>query len=267
MPPRSLVVEFTKMSGAGNDFVVLDNRFYAFSGKELSDLAERWCARRTGVGADGLLALEASDEAHFRMRYFNADGSVGTMCGNGARCLARFAHDAGLAHTPLHFVTDAGPYSAEVSESSVRLAIPSERDFAELPEDADGPARCYAWTGTEHLVGVVDRVDQADVAGLGARLRRTNPPKGANVNFAEVTRSGLRVRTFEKGVEAETLACGTGATASAVAARRQARFEADRVSVEMPGGTLVIGFSADGKAIYLEGPADYVFRGTLEIPV
>ncbi len=299
-PPRPLVVEFTKMSGAGNDFIVLDNRFYFFGVEELSQMAIRFCARRTGIGADGILALEASESADFRMRYLNADGSVGTMCGNGARCLARYAANAGIeaggdgagvdagtaggggaggdsgavAKAPsasdgaqLCFETDAGIYTADMLTGGVRLYIPDYQDFATLAADHDGPERCYLWTGTEHLVVFVDSVAETDVATLGARLRRTNPPAGANVNFAEVDGQRLRLRTFEKGVEAETLACGTGATAAAAAARLTGRLAGETVDVHMPGGVLTIGFHADGRARYLEGPAETVFRGTLEVPV
>ncbi|NNE69932.1 MAG: diaminopimelate epimerase, partial [Rhodothermales bacterium] len=217
-PRRTLVVEFTKMSGAGNDFIVLDNRFYFFGVQELSRLAQTYCARRTGVGADGLLAMENSETADFRMRYFNADGSVGSMCGNGARCLVKYAANAGIESRPLRFETDAGDYSAELVEEEVRLFIPAYQGFEQLPADDHGPERCYLWTGTEHLVVFSDDVAKAPVGTLGPRLRQTNPPAGANVNFAQVDGEGLILRTWEKGVEGETLACGTGATAAAAAA-------------------------------------------------
>lgn len=265
--PRNLVVEFAKMSGAGNDFIVLDNRFYFFGVEELSQLAKTYCARRTGVGADGLLALEASEELDFRMRYFNADGSVGSMCGNGARCLVSYAAAAGIEGSPLRFETDAGPYEAEMVGEDVRLHVPPYRDFRLLPADEHGPERCYLWTGTEHLVVFTDDVSLAPVESVGPVLRQTNPPAGANVNFAEVDDDGLIVRTWEKGVEGETLACGTGATAAATAARLTGRLAGETIGVRMRGGTLTIGFHADGRVRYLEGPAEQVFRGTLEIPV
>jgi diaminopimelate epimerase len=265
--PKTLVVEFTKMSGAGNDFVVVDNRFYNFSTEELSEMAIRYCARRTGVGADGLLALHASGTADFRMVYLNADGSAGTMCGNGARCLARYAFDSGLQRSPLVFETAAGEYQAEVCADTVRLAIPDYRDFALLPADGEGPDRCYLWTGTEHLVVFVSDVAAAGLERLGPALRETNPPAGANVNFAQVSGRSLLVRTYEKGVEAETLACGTGAVAAAAAARLTGRLEAAEVRVRMTGGDLLVGFHPDGSARYLEGPAEYIYRGTLEVSV
>lgn len=275
---RRLVVEFTKMSGAGNDFIVIDNRFYHFSGAELRELALRWAPRRTGIGADGLLALESasSEGVDFRMRYLNADGSVGTMCGNGARCLARYARSAGLESQPLVFDTDAGRYEAYVEAdpaSDVRLVLGPYADFGErrlaaidgLPDEAH-----YVWTGTEHVVVFVPDVDRAPVAETGPRLR-ADPAlsaTGANVNYVEVMDPAtLRVRTFEKGVEAETLACGTGATASAITACLTGRVAPGRVAVRMPGGTLVVDIQGDPRhpdRLVLEGPAEVVFRGSFE---
>ncbi|MFN3595732.1 MAG: diaminopimelate epimerase [Rubricoccaceae bacterium] len=301
-PPRPLVVPFTKMNGAGNDFVVLDNRFLAFSDAELAALARRVCPRRTGVGADGLLALEAPAAdappgAHFRMRYYNADGSRATMCGNGARCLARFARRAGLEAQPLVFDTDGGRYRADVPadpEAPVRLYVPPPRDFAptglrDAPVPRGGVYRI--WTGTEHAVVFTADCEAEDVGAVGGRIRWDGAfrPAGANVDFVQVVEAGnggaahLLARTFEKGVEAETLACGTGALAAALAARLAGRIRADVVEVEMPGGTLRVAFQlrapeppaagqgAAGQgaaeavtALTLEGPAVFVYEGTLE---
>ena len=296
----ALVVPFTKMDGAGNDFVVLDNRFLRFTDDELGALARRACPRRSGVGADGLLALDDAEGegAHFRMRYRNADGSRATMCGNGARCLARFAARAGLG-TPagggavaVAFDTDAGRVRAEVPDASaasgeVTLAMPPPRDFAPTGL-RDGPtpksSRVYRiWTGTEHAVVFVPDVAREDVAATGGRLRWDGAfrPAGANVDFVQIAGADrLVVRTFEKGVEAETLACGTGALAAALVARladptgRPAPDEPHapgagrhRIAVEMPGGTLTVAFRLDGGEVSdlsLAGPATTVFEGTLE---
>ena len=285
MPDRpALVVPFTKMQGAGNDFVVLDNRFLRFTDGELAALARQSCPRRTGVGADGLLALDEAPTsgpdgpggADFRMRYRNADGSLATMCGNGARCLARFAARAGLGTetggaVALAFETDGGRYRAEVSgrdpSGPVRLAVPAARDHGPGPE---GTVRI--WTGTEHAVVFTDDVEGFDIEGEGRKLRH-NPafaPAGTNVNAVEVVGPGrVRVRTYEKGVEAETLACGTGAVASALAAALGGRLGAadgarQSVAVEMPGGTLEVGFDGDGENLTLSGPAETVYEGTLE---
>ena len=279
IPRQPLIVPFTKMNGAGNDFVVLDNRFLRFSTDELADMARRVCPRRTGIGADGLLALEEDDGADFRMRYRNADGSLGTMCGNGARCLARFAARAGLGRledeaTLLHFETDGGRYSARVDGPTVTLDVPPPRGFA-ASAATSALGEVYAiWTGTEHAVVFVDNVDTAPVSAEGERLRHDAAfaPAGTNVDFVEVLggRDGIgrvRARTFEKGVEAETLACGTGAVASAIVARLAGGLAEDAIQVEMPGGTLGVVFSLrEGEVhnLQLSGPAETVYEGTLE---
>jgi diaminopimelate epimerase len=278
---RRLVVEFTKMQGAGNDFLVIDNRFYRFSREELSSLAEQWCPRRFGVGADGLLALDAADAADYRMRYVNADGSPATMCGNGARCLARYAVAAGLGGPEVAFETDAGRYHGYVPDSPdapVRLYVPSPRHFRraiELRAPLPGPLEAvhYVWTGTEHLVAFVDALEAADVATWGRHLRTDArvQPEGANANFVRVEhdaedRPRLRLRTYEKGVEGETLACGTGVLAAATVAWELGCVEADPVRVHAAGGTFRVGHEPTerGTELFLEGPAESVFRGSFE---
>jgi len=285
MNPRALVVPFTKMNGAGNDFIVIDNRFFHLTDEELSGLAKRYCPRRTGIGADGVLAMNVPTEegAHFRMRYFNADGSLGTMCGNGARCLARFAEMAGIEANPLVFDTDGGRHTVDLLDGdlgSVRLHVPSPKDFGEIElqdADVDGPT-FGIWAGTEHTVRFVEDVAEAPVSSEGSAIRSDAAlaPAGANVNFVEVAdadAANIRVRTFEKGVEGETLACGTGAVASAVASRLAGHVNADDIAVEMPGGTLRVEFLlANGGTtaeeihnLTLEGPVEVVYVGTLEL--
>ncbi|MEO0556931.1 MAG: diaminopimelate epimerase [Bacteroidota bacterium] len=278
MTPQPLIVPFAKMNGAGNDFIVLDNRFLHFSTDELATLAERFCPRRTGIGADGLLALEDDPEADFRMRYRNADGSLGTMCGNGARCLARYAADAGLGtrsggSVELTFETDGGRYRAEVPDAGdVQLEVPPSQGFSRA--DTDGAETVYRiWTGTEHAVLFVDAVDGFELATVGPRLRHDPAfaPTGTNVNAVQrIAADRIRVRTFEKGVEAETLACGTGALATALVHRLTDGVERtgrQRVAVEMPGGTLTVGFRLVNGVpldLTLAGPAETVYTGTLE---
>lgn len=273
------------MNGAGNDFIVIDNRFYHFSDEELFDLARHLCPRRTGIGADGLLAFARPADVvhHYRMRYVNADGSLGTMCGNGARCLARFARQAGLLQEELLFESDAGVYRAIVpaeEEADVRLYVNPPQHWEPNKPLADASVQeavHYLWTGTEHAVCFVDHVEETPVGTWGPALRHDAAlqPKGANIDFVEVLDRGsassaarLQVRTFEKGVEAETLACGTGAMASALVARFLGHMDADAAVVEMPGGLLRVGFRLEGEAVhdlYLEGPAEVVYRGTVEV--
>lgn len=282
----NLVVEFTKMQGAGNDFVIVDNRWYRFSGDELSDLAARWCPRRFGIGADGLLAFEDDDEADFRMRYVNADGSPATMCGNGARCLARYAVSSGVDGPDVTFATDAGTYRAHVPDDPaemVRLFVPDARRFQEnvtldrpLPDGLD--AVHYVWTGTEHLVAFVGEdeasLDRVPVDEWGRHLR-TDPslqPEGANANFAvrlpDEQPTTFAVRTFEKGVEGETHACGTGVLAVATVARRLDLAGSEPITIDTRGGRMRVGHAETPDRpdhLYLEGPAEFVFRGTFEV--
>jgi len=286
---RALIVEFSKMDGAGNDFVVLDNRFYAFTPAELSALATRLCRRRTSIGADGLVALCPPEEPdhRFRMRYCNADGSLGTMCGNGARCIVGFAIDAGLGADPIVFGSDAGiVYARETGLDAgagardIEITLRDPKDFRTdripLPSIDGLEAAAFVNTGTEHVVYRV-RGDLASVPveQLGRAIRRDAglAPAGANVNFVQFAGGDQRgpvahVRTYEKGVEAETLACGTGAAAVAWCGAELGWWGNGSVSIRMPGGTLRIGVARDGpngSRITLAGPARTAFRGTIEI--
>lgn len=285
---KRLVLEFSKMHGAGNDFIVIDNRFYNFSSPELSELAGQLCARHFSVGADGILAFANPDhpELHdYRMIYYNADGSRGSMCGNGARCLAKFARETGMKKDELIFESDAGVYRARLGvpdEKSVRLYVQPPRHFeprfrlaAEVPFGVNEVA--YVWPGVEHVVIFVDDVASTPVGIWGPRIRHDEAlaPAGANVNFVQVTAPGgatgeaaVLARTFEKGVEAETLACGTGAMAAAVVSRLTGLVLSTPVVVRMPGGLLRVGFETDGVRVddlYLEGPVETSFRGTVYV--
>ena len=273
----ALVVPFTKMHGAGNDFVVLDNRFLHLTHDELAGLARRFSPRRFGVGSDGVLALSAPEaEGHdYRMDFVNPDGSRAGMCGNGARCLARFARHAGIAAEPLTFGTDDGVYTASVPddpEAPVRLFVPKPKHFDAERRLEGGGTVPYIWTGTHHVVLTVRDVEKVQVEKTGQRIRRDAAfPEGTNVNFVEVVEgqpARVKVRTFEKGVEAETLACGTGALAAAVVPRLLGQVGGDEVEVEARGGTLRVGFRLDGDVVrdlWLEGPAVTVYQGTLEL--
>jgi len=274
---RSLIIEFTKMNGAGNDFIVLDNRFYEFSISELSSLAKKVCPRRMGVGADGILALAATKltDADYKMIYINADGSEGTMCGNGARCLARFAYESGYYRDVAYMQTASGICEVHVPGTGpVRIYQDFPQGYnrsialhSELPDMIQSVH--YLWPGTQHLVCFTPDVDQLPVRHWGPLLRRDPGlgSEGANINFvamgSDPAGTSLRVRTYEKGVEAETLACGTGAIASAVAARKSGFITTDVCVVQMPGGLLTVGLEKD--RVYLEGPVEMVYRGSVEL--
>lgn len=228
-------IPFTKMSGAGNDFVVIDHRDLHLAEEEIADFTRAVCRRRLGIGADGLILIEAPtrSDANFRWRYINADGSVGEMCGNGAMCGARFAVERGIAPASCRFETDAGIVHADVG------AGPRPRVSIHLPPvpapgaDESVTIGPNTWTttriqvGVPHAVTVVPDVDTWDDAAFDAwgRAMRYHPafaPAGTNANLIHlVDGHTLRMRTWERGVEAETLACGTGAVASSIVATRQ----------------------------------------------
>lgn len=265
-------MQFTKMNGAGNDFVVVDNRDGSLA---LSlEAIERLCDRHRGVGADGLLAVEpAQSGADFRMRYYNADGGEAEMCGNGARCFARFAARCiGGAPEKISFETPAGLIRATFSGELVTINMSDPHGLRELGDiDIAGLGTCqvhFLNTGVPHAVVFVADVEALDVAVSGASLRRhpAFAPKGANANFAQVLAPGhLVLRTFERGVEGETLACGTGVCATALL-HHLATGAPSPVSVRVRGGdTLEVGFEhGDGfRNVTLKGPADFVFDGEI----
>jgi len=278
---RGLVLEFTKMHGAGNDFIVIDNRFFFFSEAELADIALRFCPRHFGVGADGVLALEEPREegTHYHMTYVNADGSLGEMCGNGARCLARFAYEAGIAARHLHFTTVAATYEAFIDPLDpgvVQVIFPVPKtvtpSFTTISTEGIDLDLTFVQAGVPHAVWFDDRIDDRRVQEVGSFVRYHPdfvPVQGANVDFVEVVgRDGvseLRVRCYERGVEAETMACGTGAISSFVAASVNGLIATEEALVRMRGGTLRVGFTEGRRGVFLEGQAATVFRGTLEL--
>jgi diaminopimelate epimerase len=277
---RGLVLEFTKMHGAGNDFMVVDNRFFRFSDDELSEIAATYCPRRIGIGADGLLALDVADADgfDFRMRYFNADGSLGEMCGNGARCLAAFAREAGVGSQPLHFQTGAGPHRAYIEDDdvkTVRLILPASRDV-DLDYAVVNVAPnvqldlAFMITGVPHAVWFGNGLDEIPVETWGSRVRHDKhftPSAGTNVDFAEVVESAdevvLQMRTYERGVEAETFACGTGAVSTLVTAYESGRIGKREAVVRMVGGTVRVGYVEGTDEMFLEGSIAYTYRGTV----
>lgn len=267
-------IEFSKMSGAGNDFIVIDNRLDLFPVAGRRALIARMCARRISVGADGVLLLEQRKHAaqDFSMRYYNADGGEAAMCGNGGRCIALFAYRRGIAQKSMHFFTPAGVYGAEIlhDASTVRLDMvaPSGiRTDATIEVIGKKMVVGVAHTGVPHVVLWTDSVEQEDVVHIGRAVRYNKEfaPEGINVNFVQVlSRSHMRIRTYERGVENETLACGTGTVAAAVLAvlRNAVSFP---VKVTTQGkdvltvyGTVCNGTVADVK---LEGPACITYKG------
>ncbi len=264
-------LDFAKLEGTGNDFILIDNRngaFEAFSqGLEKRELVRRVCDRKRGVGADGLILIEESTnpEVHFKWQFFNSDGSTAEMCGNGARCAARFAFEKGIAPEKMLFETGAGVIEASVEGRAVKVRLTPPKD---LKEDltVEGIKGHYINTGVPHFIVFVDRVDAVDVESVGRKIRYSElfSPAGTNVNFAEVRVDGeIRVRTYERGVEGETLACGTGAVASAIVSH--VRFGLNSpVKVRVRSGEfLEVYFDRDLKGVFLKGKVNYVFDGKL----
>ena len=267
------MLRFTKMNGAGNDFILLDNRAEELSltRKQIA----RLCDRHRGVGADGILLLERpSNGADFRMRYYNADGGEAEMCGNGARCFARFADRAAGPLENVSFETPAGVIGAQLRGELVTLEMSQPNDLRlelEIPIGGEKIRAAYIDSGVPHVVVPVAKIDDIDVRSLGAALRH-HPmfaPRGANANFSEQRGPrSIAIRTYERGVEDETLACGTGVVASALIFAANENI-AGPIDVLVRGGdTLQVHFTRkDGyfSGVTLTGPADFVFDGTIEL--
>ncbi len=267
-------LSFWKMSGAGNDFVCLDNRKKTL--RPTRKLIERLCHRQFGVGADGLLLLEPAKTkaADFRMRYFNADGGEAEMCGNGARCFARFAQRVtGFRKGTLLFDTGAGLVGGEFFGDQVRVELTPPRGMLlnQKITTSSGVLTVHSInTGVPHAVVFLPDIEKLEIIKLGSELRyhEAFQPKGTNVNFAQILGPGkIRVRTYERGVEGETLACGTGVTAVALIASEVHGFKAP-VSVNVQGGdTLKVFFNKLDTAfsqVKLHGPADFVYQGEID---
>jgi diaminopimelate epimerase len=268
------MLHFTKMNGAGNDFVLFDNR-----GGEIALDAEqiaRLCDRHRGIGADGVLLLEkAQNGADFRMRYYNADGGEAEMCGNGARCFARFADRAAGPLRQVSFETPAGVIGAMIEGELVKLLMSQPNDLRlNLVVPLDGNDLClhYVDSGVPHVVVPVANIDSVDVRSLGAALRHhpSFAPRGANANFVEERGPhSIAIRTYERGVEDETLACGTGVVASAIIFAATHNGVSGPIDVLVRGGdTLQVEFDRNGEQftnVTLTGPADFVFEGEIEL--
>jgi diaminopimelate epimerase len=268
-------ISFTKMQAAGNDFVVIDNQSKSFTKEELISLAPDICDRKFGVGSDGILALfpPEKDNTDYTMFYRNPDGSDAGMCGNGARCMALFAYSIGFEKKH-RFNVHNNVYEANILGSDpVIISFPMEASVDE--QTVDGETSYAVHTGTEHLVkkvveGKLENEEELVTKGRKLRYHENFEPKGTNVNFISGTDStSLKLQTYERGVEDLTLACGTGAIASALVWHHLQNIKtvAQKYSVETKGGTLTVHFSYDResntyKNIKLEGPAHFVFKGT-----
>ena len=269
-----MVLEFTKMNGAGNDFLLLDNR--AKKIRLARDQITRLCDRHRGVGADGIILLLpcGSGKADWAWEFYNSDGSTGEMCGNGARCFARFVQRVTGDPRDFRFETEAGVIAAQFQGARVTVSLTEPEDLRldqQVPLAGGFQTIHCLNTGVPHAVLFVPDADKALVQQLGPEIRRhpAFAPKGTNVNFVQLLGPGqIRVRTYERGVEGETLACGTGVTASALISSRVHKFGSP-VSVQVQGGDrLEVSFEEKNggfAGVRLSGPADFVFEGRVEV--
>ena len=257
-------VTFYKYQGTGNDFIIIDNRQLDFP-KNDTKLIARLCDRRFGIGADGLMLLEPHELYDFTMVYYNADGSTSTMCGNGGRCLVAFAKKIGLVTSEAHFEASDGYHYAKLTDDIIALQM---IDVTEIK--MNDTYQCV-YTGSPHHVEMVENLDQYDVKSCGAKIRYSSlyGSAGSNINFVEQENENtFKVRTYERGVEDETLSCGTGVTAVAIAMYEIRKTSSTNIDLIVPGGKLQVRFSKEGqhyKDVFLIGPAEFVFEGKIEL--
>jgi diaminopimelate epimerase len=255
---------FFKYQGAGNDFILIDNRDLSFN-HEQPALIEKLCNRRFGIGADGLMCLELIDGFDFKMVYYNADGKPSSMCGNGGRCIVAFAKHLGVIKEETNFLAVDGPHYAKIAESGEWVSL-QMIDVETVNRDADA---YVINTGSPHYIKFDKSVADKNVfeEGRAIRYNPTYSKEGININFVEDKTDYLLVRTYERGVEDETYACGTGVTAVALAdAVAKNKLGEHETAVKVLGGDITIKFSYDGKKftnIFLEGPAVQVYEGII----
>ena len=254
-----MILSFSKYQGTGNDFILIDNRTMTFP-KEDHELVERLCTRHTGIGADGLILLEPDAEYDFSMVYYNADGREGSLCGNGGRCIVAFARDLGIIENRAVFSASDGMHEATVENGRIRLKMNDVSTIIEKPN------HLFLDTGSPHHVQIVEDLDAMEVTKDGRRIRfGLYGEKGSNINFVELKDDSMfAVRTYERGVEDETLSCGTGVTAVALAMHHSGHTKEELVSILTKGGILEISFTAGEEHytdIYLTGKAEIVFKG------
>ncbi|MDR0229929.1 MAG: diaminopimelate epimerase [Flavobacteriaceae bacterium] len=259
------MLEFYKYQGTGNDFVMIDNRSNHFAKQDV-ELIGALCDRRFGIGGDGLILLEDDANYDFRMVYYNADGNESTMCGNGGRCIVAFAKQLGVIKDNCRFIAIDGEHTARIDEENNVALQMIDVDDIKLEDKYS-----FLNTGSPHHVQVVRDLEFYDVYKKGKAIRESDlyAPKGTNVNFVEQEGPNhFRIRTFERGVEDETLSCGTGATAVAIAMVALGKADCNEVRIDVEGGTLSISFDViNGKYtnVFLSGKAEFVFLGEIKI--
>lgn len=259
-------ITFYKYQGTGNDFVIIDNRENIFGDTNVQKLAFL-CNRRFGIGGDGLMLLQDKQGYDFEMIYFNSDGRTSSMCGNGGRCIVAFAKKLGVIKDVAHFIAIDGEHHAKIDENGwVSLEM---NDVQQVEKSED---HCWLNTGSPHYVKFVNSIDKFDVFNEGRKVRYSErfAKEGTNVNFVQPLDGRLFVRTYERGVEDETYSCGTGVTAAALVASLKNRATGkDYCDIQTLGGSLRVRFNRNSNdtfsGIWLEGPAEFVFKGEIEV--
>lgn len=258
-----MIIVFNKYQGTGNDFIIIDNRNDIFNPNN-SELIKKLCDRRFGVGADGLILICNSKHYDYEMNYFNPDGQESTMCGNGGRCSADFSIRTGIAGKNLTFKAIDGVHQAIAEGGIIRLQM------NDLKESLNIDGNYFINTGSPHYIVFRKNINGIDVNTEGKKIRWSDSfkPGGTNVNFVEIENNGIYVRTFERGVEEETLSCGTGVTASAIASVLSGHFDTNPVNVRTRGGNLSVSFNLSVETVtdvWLSGPATFVFEGIINV--
>lgn len=257
-----MLQKFYKYQGTGNDFVMIDNRLQTFEKNDTERIAQL-CDRRFGIGGDGLILLENHDTYDFRMVYYNADGNESTMCGNGGRCLVAFANQLNVISNTCVFEAIDGLHHAEITNDIVKLQM---QDVASIDVK---PNHVFLDTGSPHHVQFEDAIADFDIKTIGAKIRYGTPynESGSNVNFVKkISDSTFRVRTYERGVEDETLSCGTGVTAVAIAMHSLKETSKTSINLKVEGGDLQVSFDVENgiyNNVWLIGSAKLVFEGAI----
>ena len=253
---------FYKYQGTGNDFIIVDNRTKTFPKNNVKTIA-KLCDRNFGIGADGLILLENDNTSDFKMVYFNADGTSNTMCGNGGRCIVAFAKKLDLIKEKTTFLASDGLHYASIKNGIVSLQMINVSDVQVSTDFV------FTNTGSPHHVQPVENIKEFDVFSEGRKIRNTYGKEGSNVNFVKkIDNNTFKVRTYERGVENETLACGTGVTAVAIAMHKTHKTDKNSINLLVEGGELNVSFTEENniyKNVFLTGKAEFVFKGNITI--
>jgi diaminopimelate epimerase len=264
-------IKFSKYEGTGNDFIIIDNRNKIFDQNHVA-LIQKLCNRRFGIGADGFLLLNTSDKYDYNMAYFNADGNLGSMCGNGGRCLAAYAKRLGIIHSETTFDAIDGIHFASIKMfDDKNFSADVSLKMSDVINLEKGTGYYFLNTGSPHYIKFVDDPEKIDVVSEGRKIRNSERfiKEGVNVNFISLKNEQIYIRTYERGVEDETLSCGTGAVASVLAVADKGWLnESPQGALVTKGGNLIVRFekTMDGfQNVFLEGHATFVFDGEMEI--